>query len=332
MTDLGSHKGVSVYIAVYRLLCSGIVLQLIVMLAMAQISPSYAAAAVADSKQPDTAAPAPLNWGSLELKNTGMATAVTTRIELKTLSAVAVQSALIDAPKPMLQRVAAARIQALLVANSIRLLLGVGIETETQLWFNTDDGLPLQLNRSRRGRKPSQKLYRFGNRQVYRLRRQPADKIESGQPAGQWSEISESFYPLPDAGCPLVLESSQLLYLLSSPDYALGESTAEVCVFDRQRVYKVGFQLLGREPLDVDYLQVTANEETWVKRPLYALRVALTSRPLEDSQVEVQPFSFLGLDDEIQLLLSDPGRIPLRVTGQVSGFGKIDLELKKLTR
>ena len=320
------------YIANNRLLCSGLALQLIVLLAMAQISPSYAATAVSESKHPDTAAPAPLNWGSLELQNTGMATAVTTRIELKTLSAFAVQSALIDAPKPMLQRVAGARIQALLVANSIRLLLGVGIETETQLWFNTDDSLPLQLNRSRRGRKPSQKLYRFGNRQVYRLRRQPADKVESGQPAEQWSDSSESFYPLPAAGCALVLESSQLLYLLSSPDYVLGESTAEVCVFDRQRVYKVGFRLLGRESLNVDYLQVTDGQETLVKRTLDALRVALTSRPLEDSQVEVQPFSFLGLDDDIQLLLSEPGRIPLRIHGEVYGFGTIELELKKLAR
>lgn len=331
MTDLGSHKGMSVYSAVNRLLCSASVLQLLVMLALSQISPSYAAAADSDSKQADTAAPATLNWGSLELKNTGMATAVTTRIELKTLSAVAVQSALVDAPKPMLQRVADARIQELLVASSIRLLLGVGIETETQLWFNTDDGQPLQLNRSRRGRKPSQKLYRFGNHQVYRLRRQPADKVESAQPAGQWSETSESFYPLPASGCTVVLESSQLLYLLSSPDYVLDDSTAEVCVFDRQRVYKVGFRLLGREPLNVDYLQVTDGRETPVKRTLDAVRVALTGRPLEDTQGEVQPFSFLGLDDEIQLLLSEPGRIPLRIMGQVSGFGKIDLQLKTLT-
>jgi hypothetical protein len=45
----------------------------------------------------------------------------------------------------------------------------------------------------------------------------------------------------------------------------------------------------------------------------------------------VEPFSFLGLKD-VHLLLSDPGRIPLRVRGKVPGFGMIDLELKKLTR
>ena len=48
--------------------------------------------------------------------------------------------------------------------------------------------------------------------------------------------------------------------------------------------------------------------------------------------LSVEPFSFLGLKDEIHLLLSDPGRIPLRVRGQVPGFGMIDLELKKLIR
>ena len=48
--------------------------------------------------------------------------------------------------------------------------------------------------------------------------------------------------------------------------------------------------------------------------------------------LSVEPFSFLGLKDEIHLLLSDPGRIPLRVRGQVPGFGMIDLELKTLIR
>ena len=46
----------------------------------------------------------------------------------------------------------------------------------------------------------------------------------------------------------------------------------------------------------------------------------------------VKPFSFLEQQNKIYLLLSDPGRIPLRVHGQVPAFGMIDLELKKLIR
>ena len=102
-------------------------------------------------------------------------------------------------------------------------------------------------------------------------------------------------------------------------------------MFDRKHVYRVGFRTLGREQLDVDYLQVAAGQETRVRRTLEALHVVLTSRPLEGAREDVEPFSFLGLKD-VHLLLSDPGRIPLRVRGKVPGFGMIDLELKKLTR
>ncbi len=322
-------------VTINSLLPRGKVLNLVVVLAMAQTSLSYAAFVAAQNSQPEIDNPVSLNWRKLELRDSGMTGSVTTRIEQRTLAAAAAQPALLDTPGTMSPRGEGTRIQELLVTGSIRPLLGRGIETEERLWFNVDDGLPLQLMRLRQGRKPSQKLYRFGSSQVYRQRRQPADKTQAGQPAGHWSEISESFYPLPDAeggGCPVILESSQLLYLLSRPDLVFSERTREFCVFDRQRVYRVGFRLQGRESLDVDYLQVDASQETRVKRTLQVLRVALTSRPLDDAEGDVQPFSFLGLNDDIHLLLSEPGRIPLRVRGQVSGFGKIDLKLEKLTR
>jgi len=321
-------------VTIYNLLSRGMLLKPVMVWVLAQACLSYGTTVAAESRQPD-AAPVPINWRKLELRDSGMTGSVTTRIEQRTLAAAAVQPALLDAPGTMSAREEGTRIQELVVASSIRSLLGIKIENRTRLWFNVDDGLPLQLMRLRQGRKPSQKLYRFGSSQVYRQRRQPADKTQAGQPAGHWSEISESFYPLPDAeggGCPIILESAQLLYLLSRPDHVFSERTRELCVFDRQRVYRVGFRLQGRESIDVDYLQVDASQETRVKRTLEALLVALTSRPLDDAEGDVQPFSFLGLNDDIHLLLSEPGRIPLRVRGRVSGFGKIDLKLEKLTR
>jgi hypothetical protein len=130
----------------------------------------------------------------------------------------------------------------------------------------------------------------------------------------------------------LQLEASQLLTLLSNPDQLLSERPAELCVFDRKHVYRVGFRTLGRVQLDVDYLQLAAGQETRVRRTMEALHVALTSRPLAGAREDVGPFSLLGLQDEIHLLLSEPERILLQVRGQVPGFGMINLELKKLTR
>ena len=302
----------------------GIVMHFLMLLAMTPSSMSLAAAVV----------PTSVNWRTLELQDSGLTGSVTTRIDLRQLPAAEVQPALLETPDTMSPRAVGARVQELVVASSIRLLLGVGLETETRLWFNADNGLPLQLMRLRQGSKPSQKSYRFGRHLVYRLRRQPADKAETDQPAEHWSEVSESYYHLvgADAGCPAILESSQLLYLLSSPDRVFSEQAVEYCVFDRQRVYRVGFRSLGREQVEVDYQQVAAGQETRVRETLLAYHVVLDVRPVEVSPEDDESFSFLGLQGEIHMLLSDRGRIPLRVRGQVPGFGIIQLELETLTR
>ena len=305
---------------------------LVIALTMAQTNLLYGAAA--ESRRTDTSIPTPLNWRKLELQDAGIIGSVTTRIDLNTLPATAVQPTLVDGPKQISPRVAAPLLQELVVTSTIQLLLGAGIETQTRLWFNADDGLPLQLVRTRQGSNPTRKLYRFGNNGVYRLRSKPGNSAESEQPLEHWSQISESFYPLPDPDgeCPAILESSQLLTLLSNPEQLLSERAVELCVFDRKHVYRVAFRTLGQEQLDVDYLQVAAGQETRVKRTLEALHVALTSRPLKDARGDVEPFSLLGLKNEIHLLLSNPGRIPLRIRGKVPGFGTIDLEIKKLTK
>jgi hypothetical protein len=291
------------------------------LLAMSHINPSQGAAVE-------------LNWQSLVLRDAGFTASVTSRIEQRVLTAAAVQPALLDAPDTISPRAAGARIQELVVASSIRLLLGLGIETEERLWFNADDGLPLQLLRMRRGSKPSLKRYRFGSHQVYRLRRQPVDKAQAEQPAESWSEVSESVYPLAgaEAGCTTILESLQLLELLSGSDRVFSEQAPTLCVFDRQRVYRVVFRDLGRERVEVDYRQLAAGEESRVRETQSAYHVVFEGRSLDVPADNVEPFTFLGLQGEIHLLLSDPGRIPLRVRGRVPGYGEVELELETLAR
>jgi hypothetical protein len=283
---------------------------------------------------PYAAALAPPDWHSLELRDAGMTASVTTRIDLKEVPQADVQSFLIEGPEQLSPRVAASRIQELAVTSKIRLLLTAGIETRSQLWFNVDNGLPLQLVRTRLGSRPARKIYRFGNQQVYRLRSEPAHSAESAQPPEEWTQRSESFYPLPDPDgeCPAVLESSQLLYLLTSQGQIGSGKPEALCVFDRKRVYRVDMQILGREQLAVDYLQVIAGRETRVRQDQEAFHLVISGEPEEDSAEDKEPFSFLGLQGEIHLLLSDPGRVPLQIRGEVPGNITVQLELVELTR
>jgi hypothetical protein len=166
------------------------------------------------------------------------------------------------------------------------------------------------------------------------MRSQPASSAETRQSPDKWSQISESFYPLTAPGevCPVILESSQILYLLSEPGHEFGKEPEKFCVFDRKHVYQVILQTLGQERLAVDYLQLTAGHENRVRHTQEATHVVFSGLPVADAPGDVQPFSFLGLKGDIHILLSEPGRIPLQIRGEVTGFGNVDLELKKLTR
>lgn len=307
-----------------------LVRNLVVALAMTQACLSYADAPASAGARLETAALFPLNWRTLEFHATGVAGSVTTRIDLRKLSAKDVQVSLLDVAKPMSPRGAANRIVELEVDSRVRLLVGADIETRERLWFNEDDGLPLQLIRIRLGSNPSSKLYRFGGDQVYRLRKKPDNKTEAGRSPEHWSRNSGSFYPLPDGECLSVLESLQLFYLLSNLQYGINEASQTLCVFNRKHVYQVELQVAEPGSVDVDYLQVAAGVKTRIRETLQTIHMVLNSRPLNDAAAGTKPFSFLGMQGEIHFLLSDPGRVPLRISGQVPGFGMIDLELKKL--
>ena len=270
------------------------------------------------------------NWHALEFQASGVAGSVTTRIDLRKASDTGYSS---HAASRGQTRVTAWRGQPGSgdgVNSKVHLLVGAGIETGERLWFNEDEGLPLQLTRIRQGSKPSWKQYRFGSERVYRVRKKPANDKEAVQSAEKWSRSSESFYPLPDGECTSVLESLQLIYLLSSPQYRISEASQTLCVFSRKHLYQV--KLLVAEPglLDVDYLQMVGDEKTRIREELRTISMVLKSVPLKGSAAAAKPFSFLGMKGDIHFLLSDPGRIPLQISGQVPGFGMIDLELRKL--
>jgi hypothetical protein len=307
---------------------------LALLLSMALTGLSHGATPESESTRTDTFASPPPNWHSLVLRDTGVIGSVTTRIDLRVPTETELRSALFAGQEVRSPRLVAPPVQELEVTSRVSVLLGTGIESRSRLWFNADGGLPLQLVRTSLGKNPSRKRYRFGSHQVDRLRTKPDNPTEAEQAPEHWSQSSESRYPLPDTDgvCAKLLESSQLLYLLSSPTHAVSVKPEVLCVFDRKRVYRVAVQMLEREAVAVDYLQVVAGREKRVTQTPEALHVVVTSKPLEASEADKEAFSFLGLQGEIHLLLSDPERIPLRIRGQVPGYGMIELELEELTR
>ena len=97
---------------------------LIVAVAMTQTWLAYAKAPVSEDARPDMVAPIPLNWQALEFHASGVAGSMTTRIELRKLSATDVQVSLLDAAKLKSPRGAANRIVEIGIDSRVQLLVG----------------------------------------------------------------------------------------------------------------------------------------------------------------------------------------------------------------
>jgi hypothetical protein len=272
-----------------------------------------------------------LPWRSLELVSEGVLTRVTTRAELEKVAASAVLARLIEAPGREPRQPSGERVAVLTVQSDIRMLAG-GFETKSRLWFDPGDGSPLQLSRTRRGRDDYEKIYRFTDGGVYRVRRTPDGPREAKLPPARWSLVKESYYPLSgqDKGCAGLLESSQLLYVLSASPPPAAATPREYCVFDRQALYRVRVVQTARESAKTAYVDTAGHARRPDEARVDAYRLGLSAGGGGD---EDEPaFSFLGLQGDIRILLSATERLPLRVGGKVPGFGSVELELRQLER
>lgn len=197
-----------------------------------------------------------------------------------------------------------------------------GEQRDMTVWFDPVSGAALQRDRLRGGRKSDRKLYRFTEEGVYRLRRKPKDQREAALPPEGWTRTKESFYPYPAQAkdCRGITEASVLLYKLSVMPLTDSDVGPSMCVFHQQQVHRVTVQHRGEERLEVDYGQGS--------RQITAVKLALEARRLAPEQSD-EHFAFLGLEGEIEILLAEDSRIPVRVSGTLPRVGSVSFDLKE---
>ncbi len=193
---------------------------------------------------------------------------------------------------------------------------------EMTVWFDPLSGAALQRDRLRRGKKPDNKLYRYTEQGVYRLRRKPRDDGEVALSPAGWTRTKESFYSYPAqvSDCGPVADPSILLYKLSVMPLTDPDVVSEMCIFHQQHVHRVSLEHQGEQRLEVNFGQGP--------REITAVRVVLQARPLEQDQND-ENFAFLGLEGDIEILLDRDARIPVRITGSLPKLGRASFNLSK---
>jgi hypothetical protein len=189
----------------------------------------------------------------------------------------------------------------------------------------------LQRDKLRPGKNPYRKIYRFADDGAFRIRLEPANHAEAEQSSEHWTKIKESFYAYDGAssGCAAVSEPTLLLYRVPVLDLETGGKAVSECVFLDDSLYRVRLEPQGRELREVDYSLSAGGAERRVTGNRDVVKVALRVEPLTRG-ADRADFELLELRGDIAIYLDAVSRVPVALSGERSGFGRIDIPLVRM--
>lgn len=196
-----------------------------------------------------------------------------------------------------------------------------------QAWF-LEDGTALQRSRFKPGEKGDYRLYRYTSEGVARKRFRPEGDQQAALPPEQWGKVKEKFFSFGSSsrGCDKIFDAFALLYPLSA--HGLGADPGQgVCVFNKKGLYLVHLEAADSAPISLSLNQGPDNLIQRLDNGVESQGIALRPQPLGALQQEREPFEFMGLEGDIRVYLDPATGLPLRLSGDLGGLGRVELDL-----
>ena len=270
-----------------------------------------------------------ISWNSLGFKSKNFMGTVNTRVALERLPADEIIGSLIASPQGEDLKPSGIGVLHLTLTSEVDQLFGSDELLVTRVWFSAGEAAALQRIRLRQGKEKWEKTYRWTQNGVYRQRLKPDGAGEEDLPVERWTNKNNSFYPydLEQSGCLSVSEPSVLLWVASAAGLAVGDPPRHLCAFNKKQLHFVQFQAGKSQLLNINYLEKSQPGETRRKGEAEVLKISFTTRSLFADETEAEPFSFMGLKGDFDIFIDKASRIPVRISGKIPGFGKVDFKL-----
>jgi hypothetical protein len=204
---------------------------------------------------------------------------------------------------------------------------------KTEVWFLPRDGAALKRRRLKTGEEPSLQTFWYLADGVRRERSDPDGRRESKLPPDQWTRVREHFYSYgpPRSGC-TTLTDPLVLLLIARADTGPGETPRDgLCAFNKKTLYHAAWQAAAARELEVDYKALDGESSSRVKGRVAARRVLLKTRAAYGAGRKPDPFEVFEMTGAIEIWLEESSGLPLQISGQVSGIGKVAFVLKEVT-
>jgi len=271
-------------------------------------------------------------WTRLSFHAKNFWVEVSTDVLLASMPATEIEALLISTPQGHPIRPASSEASQMTINTSIDPKFRSPVSIYNRIWFNPADATALGRIRQRRGDDDFKKIYRFTKRGVFRHRIEPKNEKEASLAPEKWTDINDSFYPydLDRLGCSGVTESSLLIYIVSAAAASMQEDALSLCVFGKRQLHRVTLRNAGVFPINASFIEKRQQAETHKEGLVKALKIRLTSEPMESDLNEAENFSFLGFHKDISIYVDPSNGLPVQASGSIPTAGKATLKLKKV--
>ena len=270
-----------------------------------------------------------VRWSDLSFHAKNFWVEVSTDIQMRSLRASDLDAVLLAAPEGIPIKPKTAQATEMTINTTIDPRFRSPVKIHNRIWFNPADASALGRFRLRRGEDDFKKMYRFTEQGVFRHRIEPKDKGEARLEPDKWTDIKDTFYPYdPDhLGCAAISERSLLIYILSAATRFEGNDPMSVCVFGKRQLHRVQLRKEGIQPIQFNYIEKSQQVEIRKEGTVKALKIAITTQPIDSAQEEAENFSFLGFHKDITIYIDPTSGLPIQASGIIPTVGKADLKL-----
>jgi hypothetical protein len=272
--------------------------------------------------------PQPRSWSQASFQGERLGNRLTADISMVDLPAAVAQVEFLESPRGTAFRPSGNEVVKLSVRIRIDLLGRGPLETENHVWIDSEKGTPFYLVRTRSGFKDYYQQFRFTKEGVFRRQREPATVTQAAGPPATWTKIGEHFYGFPpgEGRCPLIWESSTLIYMISAFGAASAAERGSSCVFHKRQFHRVRFQTESSEAVSFDFLEKKDSLETRRSGTAEACVFRIQSQPIGSYRGQVEDL----FGNTALIYVGTDNRLPLMLSGELPLIGRVNLKLAEI--
>jgi hypothetical protein len=122
-----------------------------------------------------------------------------------------------------------------------------------------------------------------------------------------------------------------LFFIASAVTVTGGAEPLALCVFNKQSIHRVQLSADAGGTLQAEYLEIKGAAQNQVRRETAVRKVRVQAFPPEADGVSPEPFEFFEMGGEIEIDLDAENGLPLRISGEISGLGRVEFLLSEVT-